>query len=142
MLIDYIPVYFPETNQWSIPGCQIEKCRDYDPEPQDMPLHGGAVIRGIPLFHLGTWGIFGVSVAECLRDLAADPDEAAKRLYRSVRTAAKVSAFFRKLVDRYPDIAQASAFPGHEGLRVPECCIVKLSPNCNATGATHEALRN
>lgn len=132
MLLDYIPVYYPETNQWSIPGREIETYHDYDPEPQEMTLYKGAVIRGIPLVHFGTWGIFGVNVTECLRDFATNPDETAKRSYKSKKTAAEVSAFFRELVNRYPEIVHVQAFPvlgdDCEGLHVPECCVVKPVP--------------
>lgn len=56
MLSDYIPVYFPSTNEWSIPSRELEKYHDYDTEPQEIELYEGAVIKGIPLVHFGTWG--------------------------------------------------------------------------------------
>ena len=73
MLLDYIPVYYPETNQWSIPNREIEKYEDYIASPQEMTLFEGAVIRGIPLIHFGTWGALGVNITEVVRGLAKDP---------------------------------------------------------------------
>lgn len=40
MLSDYIPVYFPATNEWSIPARELEKYHDYDTEPQEIELYG------------------------------------------------------------------------------------------------------
>lgn len=128
MLSDYIPVYWPETNRWSVPTYEIEKYIDYCPTPQKMTLHRGHVVEGIPLLHFGTWGIFGVNVTGTIRKIAKNPKTTAK-MYKSKEVAADVAAFFTELRRRYPKIVSVEHFgwgrrPESSELNVPVKCIV------------------
>lgn len=124
MLSDYIPVYWPDTNQWSFPSAELEKYEDYVPEPQDIVLFRGHVVRGIPLVHFGTWGAVGVDVTGLLRKLVKEPSATCAACYRSKKTGAEVSAFFVELRKRYPKIEDVDAMPRDNDLNVPPGCIV------------------
>ena len=127
MLLDYIPVYYPETNQWSIPNREIEKYEDYIASPQEMTLFEGAVIRGTPLIHFGTWGALGVNITEVVRGLAKDPVGFAKKSYKHKKTAADVAAFFKTLVGKYPNLVEVTEYRESResgDLCVPAGCVV------------------
>lgn len=109
MLSDYIPVYYPALNAWSIPNYELENYQDYVAKPQKLSLSYGHVVKGIPLFHLGTWGAFGVDITETIRKIAKNPNRVAK-MYRSKKVAADVAAFFKLLRKRYPRIVSAKPF--------------------------------
>lgn len=130
MLSDYIPVYFPESNEYSIPAWEITEYKDYIPEPQIMTLHNGVKIRGIPLVHFGTWGLVGLSWAglgELLRKLAKYPKRTCKGCYRSRKTQDRVAQFFTELKKKYPGIRDMTRFEPAAGddLHVPKACIVR-----------------
>ena len=132
MLSDYIPVYWPKTNSWSIPNLELEKYEDYVPEPQAIVLFKGHVVRGIPLLHFGTWGIMGVNVTKLIRGFAGDPEGHGK-LYDSKKAGADAAAFFSALAKRYPKILHVRHFkggrtPASRRLCVPADCIVKYVP--------------
>lgn len=132
MLSDYIPVYWPKTNTWSIPNLELEKYEDYVPEPQDITLYKGHVVRGIPLLHFGTWGIMGVDVTALIRGFAGDP-KGHEKYYDDKKAGADAAAFFSALAERYPEILRVESFegggtPASKHLRVPEDCIVKYVP--------------
>lgn len=133
MLSDYIPVYWPKTNTWSIPNLELEKYEDYAPEPQDIVLHKGHVVRGIPLLHFGTWGIMAADVGKTIQMLVEAPEETAAKAYRSKKVAADTAAFFSALAKRYPKIRRVRRFTGgrtmaSKYLRVPADCIVTYVP--------------
>lgn len=133
MLSDYIPVYWPKTNSWSIPTCELEKYEDYVPEPQDIALYEGHVVRGIPLLHFGTWGIMGVDVTTTIQGFAKSPKETSAKAYKSKKVAADTAAFFSALAKRYPKILRVRHFRGgrtkaSRRLRVPADCIVTYVP--------------
>lgn len=123
MLSDYIPVYFPGHNKWSIPTNEVEKYEDYIPEPQELGLYEGAVIKGIPLIHFGTWGAFGVNITEVIRSLAKDPEGYARKSYKDKGTAADVAKFFKALVEKYPGLVEVEGYRDDD-LSVPADCIV------------------
>lgn len=131
MLSDYIPVYWPKTNTWSIPNYELEKYEDYVPEPQDITLYKGHVVRGIPLLHFGTWGIVGVDVTETIRAFAKSPETTSAESFSDKKVAADTAAFFSALASRYPEILRVECFKSgrtraSKDLRVPEDCIVSL----------------
>lgn len=128
MLSDYIPVYWPKTNTWSIPNYELRKFRDNVPKPQDIKLYKGHVVRGIPLLHFGTWGIMGVNVTKLVQGFAKDPEGHGK-LYDDKDAGAAAAAFFSALAKRYPRILHARQFRGgrtraSKDLHVPADCIV------------------
>lgn len=134
MLSDYIPVYWPKSNSWSIPICELEKYEDYVPKPQDIALHEGHVVRGIPLLHFGTWGTMGVDVTKLIQEFAKSPKETGAKAYRSKKVAADVAAFFSALAERYPKLLYVRRFRGgrtraSRRLRVPADCIVAYVPD-------------
>lgn len=129
MLSDYIPVYWPETNSWSFPSYELEKYKDYVPEPQDIVLYKGSVVKGIPLLHFGTWGAMGVNITKTIQDLAKDPGKKAQACFRSKKVATKTAAFFTELKKRYPDIVDVKPFDAETNdseLNVPKDCVVIL----------------
>lgn len=133
MLGDYIPVYYPGLNAWSFPSWEVVGYRDYVPEPQELELHNGSVVRGIPLLHFGTWGAVGVDVTEMVRKFAKSPRKQAGKCYKDEKVAADVAKFFSELRKRYPKIVSARRFRGgcserSKTLRVPAACIVKYVP--------------
>lgn len=134
MLSDYIPVYWPKSNSWSIPTCELEKYEDYVAEPQDITLYKGHVVRGIPLLHFGTWGIMmGVDVTKTIQEFAKSPKEFSAKSYRSKKVAADTAAFFSALAKRYPRILRVRRFRGgrtqaSRRLRVPAGCVVTYVP--------------
>ena len=122
MLSDYIPVYIPTEDVFSIPTWEITEYTDYIPEPQTMTLHNGAKIRGIPLVHFGTWGLMGVkNLGELLRKLAKYPKRTCKRCYRSQRVRDRVAQFFTELKKKYPGIRDMTRLEpaADDDLRVP-----------------------
>lgn len=135
MLSDYIVVYFPESNTWSIPEHELEDYQDYVAEPQVITLYGGYKIKGIPLVHFGTWGLFGVTkdrLATLIRDLMENPERTCPERWKSKKVAAKTAAFFTELKRRYPRITEAKQFDP-EGLSsepgVPaECFLERTRP--------------
>jgi len=132
MLSDYIPVYWPESNTWSIPSCEIEKYEDYVAKPQDLVLYEGHVVRGIPLLHFGTWGLFCVNVTKTVRKIVRSPNRACAKAFRSKKVAAKTAAFFAELKRNYPEIASVKPFrggrkPESKYLDVPASAIVKFA---------------
>lgn len=129
MLGDYIPVYYPGLNAWSFPSWEVVKYEDYVPEPRELELYNGSVVRGIPLLHFGTWGVMGVDVTKLIQKLAKNP-KLAEGYYKSRKTAADVAKFFSELRKRYPKIVSVRRFGGGcskraKALRVPAACIVK-----------------
>lgn len=132
MLSDYIPVYWPKTNTWSIPICELEKYEDYIPKPQNITLYNGHVMRGIPLLHFGTWGIMGVDVTKTIQAFTKSPKKTSAKSYKSKKVAADVAVFFSALAKRYPRILHVRRFKGgrtqaSKHLRVPASCIVKYA---------------
>jgi len=132
MLSDYIPVYWPKSNSWSIPNFELEKYEDYVPKPQDLTLYKGHVVRGIPLLHFGTWGIMGVNVTKLIQGFAGDP-KGHEKLYDDKKAGADAAAFFSALAKRYPKILRVRHFKGgrtkaSRRLRVPADCIVTYVP--------------
>lgn len=132
MLSDYIPVYWPKTNTWSIPNFELEKYEDYIPKPQNITLYKGHVVKGIPLLHFGTWGLINFDVTKTIHMFARSPKEIIAKAYRSKKVAADVAAFFSALVKRYPKIRHVRRFKGgrtraSKHLRVPADCIIKYA---------------
>ena len=127
MMSDYIPVYFPGENVFSIPTWEITEYKDYVPEPQVMTLYNGVKIRGIPLVHFGTWGLVGVNLGELLRKFARYPKRTCKRCYRGHKIRARVAQFFAELKKKYPEIRDMTRFEPAAGddLRVPAACVVR-----------------
>ena len=134
MLSDYIPVYWPESNTWSIPTIELKEYEDYVAKPQNLVLfHEGNVVRGIPLLHFGTWGIVGVDVTATIRHIAKSPKEACAKAFRSGKVAAETAAFFEALKNRYPKIVSVREFRKPRSrkakyLGVPARCVVKFAP--------------
>lgn len=134
MLSDYIPVYWPGTNTWSFPSCELEKYEDYVAEPQDIVLFQGHVVRGIPLVHFGTWGAMFADVGATLKAIVDDPDGACAQMYSSKKVAAETAEFFKELKRRYPEIASMAPFDvrrrrgASKALKVPAQCVVKYVP--------------
>ena len=131
MLSDYIPVYWPCVNAWSIPNYELMGFRDFVPEPQDITLWEDHVVRGIPLLHFGTWGIMGVNVTEMIRGFVKDPESIAKDA-PDRKYATKTAAFFKELKRRYPKIVSVRMFKGgtrraSKCLDVPMQCIVHVN---------------
>lgn len=131
MLSDYIPVYYPSSNSWSIPAYELMKYEDYVTTPQTIKLWGGHRIKGIPLLHFGTWGLFGVDVTKTIRAFAKDPEKKCAKSYKSKKVAADTAKFFVELKLKYPDIINVKPFDwpkaqdAPQRLRVPADCIVK-----------------
>lgn len=132
MLSDYIPVYWPGTNTWSIPHYELKKYKDYVAKPQAIVLFEGHVVKGVPLLHFGTWGAFGADITGTIQAIAQDPDGACEKLYRSKKVAADTAEFFRKLAKRYPGLVSVRRFAGGRTrgsmkLNVPARCVVKVA---------------
>lgn len=130
MLSDFIPIYWPKSNTWSIPACEVEEYEDRVAKPQNLVLYEGHVVKGIPLMHLSVWGYFNVDVTSTVRNIAKNPKRACARMFPE--DAAEMAAFYGELKRRYPKIVSVRQFrkgrtPASRYLDVPMAAIVKFT---------------
>lgn len=131
MLSDYIAVYIPKGNCFTVPHYELGDIKEFQPEPQVITLRNGVQFEGIPLMHFGTWGLLQLAMAkiklgEYLKGFVEDP-ESIRECYRGPKIGEKAVKFFTELKKKYPEMVKMEEYKedSDKGTGVPDYALVK-----------------